>query len=535
VNSDVAQDFDAIESEPIGLAGLAPVGTLGQKLAAQAQQMAARRMPAQPWLHALAPLLGRLAALPAPDAARFQRVELGSEPLPLSPRVRPSREDAATEALGSMAGVDKSSGLAPIDARALLAPDVGVRDSIHSGSSSSDGPGGEIVRDFDPRAVEAPASSSARVRDTIQPDVRSLAGLGAAPASDLGAHAEEASLAPDTGASDMIRPSVSSVGGPGVPPAGDIDPRAVEASAPPSARTRDTIRPNLNSLAGLGAPRAEEASLAPHAGASAMIRPSVGSVGEPGVQPAGDIDPRAAQAPVSPSVRIRDMMRPGVSSSSESSVEAPRDRDAQPEGLPVSPEVRVRLRDLAGPALATMRVRDDVQADAVARSRQADAVTVGNQVLFRADRYRPHTPQGLALLAHEATHVAQAQQPNVAWQRATTAGRAAEERQALAVERATLRSAQGTSPGAALGAASPLGGVPGQTAAPSQAAWSLPALPAAAGAGSTAAMQPMAAATGRDLEAQPAPSTPAPSFQELREALVRDLMRQLRADFERGG
>ncbi len=535
MNSDVAQHFDAIESEPIGLAGLAPVDTLGQKLAAQAQQMAASRMPAQPWLHALAPLLGRLAALPAPDAARFQRVELGSEPLPMAPRVRPSREDAATEGLGSLAEVDKSPDLAPIGALSLLAPDVGVRDSIHSSSSSSDGPGGELVRDLQTRADEARLASDARVRDTIRPNVNSLAGLGAASASDLGAHAEEASLAPDTGASDMIRPNVGSVFAPGVMPAGDIDPRAAEAPAPPSARTRDTIGPNVNSLARLGAPHAEEASLAPHAGASAMIRPNVGSVFAPGVMPAGDIDPRAAQPPVSPRVRTRDTMRPGVSSSSGSSVEAPRDRDAQAEGLPVSPDVRMRLRDLAGPAPAAMRVRDDVQADAVARSRQADAVTVGNQVLFRADRYRPHTPQGLALLAHEATHVAQAQQPNVAWQRATAAGRASEERQALAVERATLRSARGTSAGDALGAALPLGGLPGQTAATSQAAWSLPALPAAEGVGSTAAMQPMAAATGRDLEAQPAPSTPAPSFQELREALVRDLMRQLRADFERGG
>ena len=203
----------------------------------------------------------------------------------------------------------------------------------------------------------------------------------------------------------------------------------------------------------------------------------------------------------------------------------------------MSPDVRLRLRDLVGPTLPAMRVRDDVQADAVARSRQADAVTVGNQVLFRADRYRPHTPQGLALLAHEAVHAAEAQQPNVAWQRATAAGRAAEERQALAVERATLRSVQGTPPGAAPGAPLPLRGVlPGQAAAASQAAWSLPAMPASEGAGSpAAAMQPMAAATGRDLEAQPAPSTPAPSFQELREALYRDLMRQLRADFERGG
>ena len=49
------------------------------------------------------------------------------------------------------------------------------------------------------------------------------------------------------------------------------------------------------------------------------------------------------------------------------------------------------------------------------------------------------------------------------------------------------------------------------------------------------ALQPMAASANRDLEGLAAPPAPAQSFQDLREALYRDLMRQLRADFERGG
>lgn len=393
---------DATEPESIGLAGLAPVETLGQQWAAQAQLMAGRRLPARPWLHALAPVLGRLAALPAPVAARFQRVELGAEPLPVSPRLRPSREDAGTGDVGYMAGRAESSDFAPIDGHTLLASDVR------------------------PRAT--------------------------------------------------IVPNVSSVGGPAVEPTRDASTRPAEAPVSPETRVRDTILPSVNSVAG-------------------------------------------------------------------SVVETAGDRDARPEGAPVSRDVHLRLRDLVGPSIPAMRVRDDVQADAVARSRQADAVTVGNQVLFRADRYRPHTPQGLALLAHEAVHAVEAQQANVAWQRATSAGRADEEHQALAVERATLRSAQGTTAGIGRApvptpsAPSPLRGVlPGQAAAASQAAWSLPPMPASEGAGSpAAAMQPMAAAASRDLQEEPAPATPAPSFQELREALYRDLMRQLRADFERGG
>ena len=77
-----------------------------------------------------------------------------------------------------------------------------------------------------------------------------------------------------------------------------------------------------------------------------------------------------------------------------------------------------------------------------------------------------------------------------------------------------------------------------------QTAWAPPALAAAAAAASpaaaaqstAAAMQPMAAASDRDMAEEPTPApTPGPSFQELREALYRDLMRQLRIDFERGG
>lgn len=205
----------------------------------------------------------------------------------------------------------------------------------------------------------------------------------------------------------------------------------------------------------------------------------------------------------------------------------------------------MRLVELVGSALPAIHVRDDVEAEAVVRSQKADAVTVGNQVLLRAERYRPHTPQGLALLAHEAVHVAAAQQSNVAWQRATAAGRAEEERQALHVERAALGSAweapinSHRAGDAAPGGPSTLPAMQSpQPPATSDVTGSLPAMHTAGSADAPAgALQPMAASANRDLEglaASPAPA-PAPSFQDLREALYRDLMRQLRADFERGG
>ena len=51
-------------------------------------------------------------------------------------------------------------------------------------------------------------------------------------------------------------------------------------------------------------------------------------------------------------------------------------------------------------------VRTDVAADRTARAFGADAVAVGTRVNFRRGLYRPGSPQGDALLAHELTHVA---------------------------------------------------------------------------------------------------------------------------------
>ena len=66
--------------------------------------MAGRHLPAQPWLHALGPVWERLAALPIPEAARFQRIELGARHCQ-RPRVRSTGVDdggnAGTESAGA--------------------------------------------------------------------------------------------------------------------------------------------------------------------------------------------------------------------------------------------------------------------------------------------------------------------------------------------------------------------------------------------------------------------------------------------------
>jgi hypothetical protein len=54
-----------------------------------------------------------------------------------------------------------------------------------------------------------------------------------------------------------------------------------------------------------------------------------------------------------------------------------------------------------------VRVHTDGQATESARSVDAHAYTVGNDVVFQRDRYAPGTDEGRKMLAHELTHVVQ--------------------------------------------------------------------------------------------------------------------------------
>ncbi|NJO12677.1 MAG: DUF4157 domain-containing protein [Gammaproteobacteria bacterium] len=56
---------------------------------------------------------------------------------------------------------------------------------------------------------------------------------------------------------------------------------------------------------------------------------------------------------------------------------------------------------------SAVRVHTDPEAHQLARSVQARAFTVGNDVVFAAGHYAPHTDEGRRLIAHELTHVIQ--------------------------------------------------------------------------------------------------------------------------------
>jgi hypothetical protein len=57
--------------------------------------------------------------------------------------------------------------------------------------------------------------------------------------------------------------------------------------------------------------------------------------------------------------------------------------------------------------LEAVRVHDDAGADTSARDVEAHAYTVGNDIVFGAGHYQPHSEAGRALLAHELVHVMQ--------------------------------------------------------------------------------------------------------------------------------
>jgi hypothetical protein len=195
-------------------------------------------------------------------------------------------------------------------------------------------------------------------------------------------------------------------------------------------------------------------------------------------------------------------------------------------------DVRVQLADVAGPGAGLLRVHTDAAADAFTRAHRAEAVTTGADVWFRAGRFRPREPKGLALLAHESAHVTALLDPDRARRRAATGGAGGEEDAALAAETAALQRF-GQPAGGPVPATGPTAwsAMSGRAAVPPAQPHSPPgtADPAGVSPPTSAAVQPMAASLDREI------SRPPFDVEALRRSLLTDLMRQLRSDFERGG
>lgn len=79
----------------------------------------------------------------------------------------------------------------------------------------------------------------------------------------------------------------------------------------------------------------------------------------------------------------------------------------QSGGQAIDASVRMHLEPTFGHNFSHVRIFADAEAANAAASLDAAAYTVGSDIAFGADNYRPDTPAGLALLAHELTHVGQ--------------------------------------------------------------------------------------------------------------------------------
>jgi hypothetical protein len=76
-------------------------------------------------------------------------------------------------------------------------------------------------------------------------------------------------------------------------------------------------------------------------------------------------------------------------------------------GSPLDGATRTFVESRLGHDFGDVRVHTGQKADASARSINAQAYTVGNDVVFQSGKYAPETPSGMHTLAHELTHVVQ--------------------------------------------------------------------------------------------------------------------------------
>jgi hypothetical protein len=76
-------------------------------------------------------------------------------------------------------------------------------------------------------------------------------------------------------------------------------------------------------------------------------------------------------------------------------------------GSPLDRDTRGFMESRLGADFSDVRVHTDARASESAKSVQAYAYTVGNDVVFQAGKYDPQSESGQRMLAHELTHVLQ--------------------------------------------------------------------------------------------------------------------------------
>ncbi|MDF3037655.1 MAG: hypothetical protein K0Q71_361 [Thermomicrobiales bacterium] len=118
-------------------------------------------------------------------------------------------------------------------------------------------------------------------------------------------------------------------------------------------------------------------------------------------------------------------------------------RATLPSGSRLDATTRSTLASRFGHDFGNVRIHTDRAAAKSAREHHARAYTVGRDIVFAAGEYRPHTPAGRWLLAHELAHVVQQGQRSYAHATASADGapRAAEREARAAATSAVAGSA----------------------------------------------------------------------------------------------
>lgn len=81
--------------------------------------------------------------------------------------------------------------------------------------------------------------------------------------------------------------------------------------------------------------------------------------------------------------------------------------NAPSRGQPLEAALRREMERTLGRDFSRVRIHQDSQAANAAAARNALAYTEGEDIMFAAGQYRPNTPEGRRLIAHELAHVVQ--------------------------------------------------------------------------------------------------------------------------------
>jgi len=82
-------------------------------------------------------------------------------------------------------------------------------------------------------------------------------------------------------------------------------------------------------------------------------------------------------------------------------------KQAKRGGQPLDPTLQTKMGEAMGADFSGVKVHTDSHSHGLSQSIQAKAFTTGQDVFFNKGQYKPSSPQGQELIAHELTHVVQ--------------------------------------------------------------------------------------------------------------------------------